>query len=67
MIAQNNAFDYLLSKLDEARQHHAQFLSGGGASDYADYCRLCGVIQGLDTAKNLISDLAKRLEEDPDE
>lgn len=67
MTSYNNALDYLIGKLDEERQVNSKFISGGGAADYADYTRLCGVIQGLDTAKNLITDLAKRLEEDPDE
>lgn len=67
MIVQHNALDYLIGKLNEEREVNSKFISGGGAIDYADYTRLCGVIQGLDTARNLVTDLAKRLEEDPDE
>jgi hypothetical protein len=35
-----------------------------GKLDEGEYKRLCGVLQGLDLAKNHIKDLAKRLERD---
>ena len=53
---------YLNSKLEEYR---ASIINGitQGTLPEGEYRRLCGVLQGLDFAKNLINDLAKRLED----
>ena len=66
MIDQKSA-DYINSKIDERRAEIAQFLSRGTVEDYSEYQKLCGVIQGLAYAKELITDLAKKAEEDDDE
>jgi len=58
----DKTLDYIVSKLDERRTEINEFLGQGSAKDYAEYQKLCGVIQGLDTAKQFILDLAKRLE-----
>jgi len=66
VIDQKSA-DYINTKIDERRAEIAQFLSRGTVEDYSEYQKLCGVIQGLAYAKELITDLAKQLEEDDDE
>lgn len=58
---------YIASKLDERRTELVEFVSLGSIKDFAEYQKLCGVIQGLDTAKQIITDLAKRLETEDDE
>lgn len=58
---------YIVSKLDERRTELVDFVSQGSIKDFPEYQKLCGVIQGLDTAKQIITDLAKRLETDDDE
>lgn len=63
-MAHNSALDYLNSKLEEERSNVTSFLSQGTVKSFEEYHRLCGIIQGLDAAKNLISDLAKRMETD---
>jgi hypothetical protein len=42
-------------------------LGRGAAKDYSEYQKLCGIIQGLDFAKELSQDLQKRMEKDDDE
>jgi len=42
-------------------------LGRGAAKDYSEYQKLCGVIQGLDFAKELAQDLQKRMEKDDDD
>jgi hypothetical protein len=59
--------DYIKSKIDERCAEISQFVSRGTVEDYSEYQKLCGVIQGLAYAKELITDLAKKFEEDDDE
>lgn len=66
-MSQHSAIIYLHAKLNEQAQTVSEHLTRGGVKDYAEYQRLCGVIQGLNHAKQIIDDLAKRLEDDADE
>ena len=59
--------DYFSSKIDERRAEIAQFISKGTVEDYSEYQKLCGVIQGLAYAKEIVTDLALQLEEEDDE
>jgi hypothetical protein len=60
-------FDYIKSKLDERRTEIEQHLGRGVAKDYSEYQKLCGILQGLDYAKELTQDLQKSMENDEDE
>ena len=62
-MSYSNALEYLDSKLQEERMLIVDTLIHGKL-DEGEYKRLCGVLQGLDLAKNHIKDLAKRLERD---
>jgi hypothetical protein len=62
-MSYNNALEYLDSKLQEERMLIVDTLIQGKL-DEGEYKRLCGVLQGLELAKNHIKDLAKRLERD---
>lgn len=62
-MSYSNALEYLDSKLQEERLLIVDTLIQGKL-DEGEYKRLCGVLQGLDLAKNHIKDLAKRLERD---
>lgn len=65
----NLVLSYLDDKLDDHRERQVEFiLKGGQIKEFAEYQRLCGVIQGLDYAKQIIADLAKREldSDDPD-
>lgn len=57
------ALDHLFSRLDDQRKIVVESIVGGQLAQN-EYHRLCGVIQGIDFAKALIDDLAKRLEND---
>lgn len=43
------------------------YLAGNSAKDIEEYRRLCGVVQGLHLAEDIIKDLAKRQEQNADE
>lgn len=60
-MSYSNALEYLTSKFQEERESLTAQIVQGALSE-AEYKRLCGMIQGLDLAKNYIKDLAKRLE-----
>ena len=62
-MSYSNALEYLDSKLQEERKLIIDNLIQGKL-DEGEYKRLCGVLQGLDLAKNQIQDLAKRIEEE---
>lgn len=62
-MSYSNALEYLDSKLQEERMLIVDTLIQGKLGE-GEYKRLCGVLQGLDLAKNHIKDLAKRLERD---
>lgn len=60
----DTAFSYLLKKLDERRTELLRHMSQGTLLDYAEYKRICGVIQGLDHAVEEVKDLATKMEQD---
>ena len=63
----NSSFEYLNDKLDERRIEIEQHLGRGAAKTYDEYQKLCGFIQGLEFTKQLIADLAERMETGDDE
>lgn len=62
-----NAYDYLMSKLVERQEEVGAQIISGRIPTLEEYRRLCGVIQGLDYAKETVKDLQKREESDEDE
>lgn len=62
-MSYSNALEYLEAKLKEERIPIVDSIVQGKLNE-GEYKRLCGAIQGLDLATNLIKDLAKRLEEE---
>ena len=67
MTTQNQTLEYVDSKLNERRTELKDFLANGSLKDFNEYQKLCGVIQGLNLAENIIVDLAERQEKDADE
>lgn len=63
MSSPESVLEYLTKKLDEERAIVVENLIQGHLFE-GEYKRLCGAIQGLELAKNLINNLAKRLSED---
>ena len=61
MMGYSNALEYLESKIEDEVNTIVAYLIQGSL-DGAEYKLLCGKLQGLELAKNIIKDLAKRLE-----
>lgn len=62
----DNALNYLLKKLNEERSNVINTMVQG-TLDHGAYKNLCGAIQGLDFAAELVKDLATKLEQQEDE
>ena len=60
-------FDVLNQKLTELKNSSEEFLTSGGAKDFAGYKEVCGVIRGLDVALREINDLSRNFMEDEDD
>ena len=59
--------DVLKKKIEEDKSSALQFLSGGGAKDFAMYKETTGLIRGLEASKQYIEDLAKNYMENDDD
>ena len=60
----DQTLQYIVSKLDEQREELEDSLGEGVAKDYPEYQKLCGIIRGLNIAKQVVSDLADRMEKE---
>ena len=60
----NETLEYLMSQIEERRKQIVEGLGDGSAKSFEDYKYAAGMVRGLLTAQSLISDLAKRMEND---
>ena len=60
-------FIHLAQKIDEACKDIERDLAMGKASEIGEYKFACGRYRGLLTAKDIIIEIAQRLEEDDDD
>lgn len=60
----DNTLEILIGKLEEERNIINENLGNGGPKDYAEYRHTVGVVRGLRIAQDLISQLAKNMEQD---
>ena len=59
--------ELLLLQIENEMAPTETALLAGQASDLAEYKRMCGYLQGLERASQLVKDLAKQMENDDDE
>jgi hypothetical protein len=57
---------YTVKQLVEQRESYAGAVSRGNAKDFAEYKHLCGLIQGLRQAEDIINDLVQKMEKSDD-
>lgn len=62
-----NEYEYLIGRINDEISSVTSYIAANSPKDIEEYRRLCGVIQGLNLAKDIVKDLAKRLEQDADE
>jgi hypothetical protein len=54
----------LRRRIREILNDYADTIAGGGAQDFAEYKRLCGVIEGLAIAERELLDVRQQSEDD---
>lgn len=53
---------HVVKQLVEQRDTYTNAVSRGNAKDHAEYKHLCGLIQGLKHAEDIINDLVQKME-----
>jgi methyl coenzyme M reductase subunit D len=66
-MAYNNAYEYLMADFTKQQETVGAQLTNGRVNSMEEYRRLCGLIQGLEYAKETVKDLQNRQERDADE
>lgn len=61
-----DALDRLRRRVRDLMNDYADTVAGGGAQDFAEYKRLCGVIEGLALAERELLDIRKAVDSDED-
>ena len=59
-------YAYLVKEIVKQRETYETAVQRGSAKDFAEYKNLCGIIQGLTTAEQIINDLVQKLEKSDD-
>jgi hypothetical protein len=62
-----DVYDYLLTDFTKQQETVGAQLMNGRVASMEEYRRLCGLVQGLEYAKETVKDLQKRQENDADE
>tara|TARA_B100000508_G_C11194592_1_gene150021 strand:+ start:151 stop:351 length:201 start_codon:yes stop_codon:yes gene_type:complete len=57
-----NLFDSLRNSIRLQMNEMSDHISGGGCTDFSEYSKCCGVIQGLAMAERELLDLKERYE-----
>tara|TARA_Y100000114_G_C11689438_1_gene292806 strand:+ start:72 stop:266 length:195 start_codon:yes stop_codon:yes gene_type:complete len=58
--------DVLKERLEEDKSSAVEFLTAGGAKDFAMYKETTGLVRGLETCLQYIEDLSRNLEYEDD-
>ena len=59
----NNVFEFLIKRIREEMNEISDHISGGACSDFSEYSKCCGVIQGLAVAERELLDLKQKMEQ----
>tara|TARA_R100001086_G_C11684908_1_gene216848 strand:- start:65 stop:247 length:183 start_codon:yes stop_codon:yes gene_type:complete len=53
-----------LSRLEELKMSHVSHVASGGASDYSEYKKICGVVEGIAIAEREFKELIGTIDDD---
>ena len=59
----NNVFEFLRKRIREEMNEISDHISGGACSDFSEYSKCCGIIQGLAVAERELLDLKQKVEQ----
>jgi hypothetical protein len=57
---------YIAKEIQKLKQEREAYVAAGRCDTIEEYRRVCGVVQGLNFAENIIEDLVRRMEKSDD-
>lgn len=60
------ALAYVAKEIQKLKQEREAYAAAGRCDSFEEYRRVCGVVQGLNYAENIIEDLVLRMEKSDD-
>ena len=60
------ALAYVAKEIQKLRQEREAYTAAGRCDTLEEYRRICGVVQGLNYAENIIEDLVQKMEKSDD-
>ncbi len=60
------ALAYVAKEIQKLKQEREAYAAAGRCDTIEEYRRVCGVVQGLNFAENIIEDLVRRMEKSDD-
>ena len=53
---------YIIKEINKLKQEREAYVAAGRCESLEEYRRVCGVVQGLNYAENIIQDLVQKME-----
>ncbi len=60
------ALAYVAKEIQKLKQEREAYTAAGRCDTFEEYRRVCGVVQGLNYAENIIEDLVQKMEKSDD-
>lgn len=60
------ALAYIAKEVQKLKQEREAYVAAGRCDTIEEYRRVCGVVQGLNYAENIVEDLVRRMEKSDD-
>ena len=57
---------YIAKEIQKLKQEREAYVAAGRCDSIEEYRRVCGVVQGLNFAENIIDDLVQKMEKSDD-
>jgi hypothetical protein len=57
---------YVVKEISKLKQEREAYVAAGRCESLEEYRRVCGVVQGLNYAENIIQDLVQKMEKSDD-
>ena len=57
---------YIIKEINKLKQEREAYVAAGRCESLEEYRRVCGVVQGLNYAENIIQDLVQKMEKSDD-
>lgn len=63
---EHNLLVFVTKEINKLKQEREAYVAAGRCDTIEEYRRVCGVVQGLNFAENIIEDLVRRMEKSDD-